>query len=67
MRTVFSKLRYSASAIVLGCLIAASAAIAQSTPPKMKMTTDIPAEITTPRLRRVADWKAHVLRRCPRR
>src|SRR6202789_1183510 len=48
MRTVFSKLRYSASAIVLGCLFAASAAIAQSTPPKMKMTTDIPAEITTP-------------------
>ena len=47
MRTYSSKINRLIFDVLLGCLLVAGSAFAQ-TPPKMKMTTDIPASITTP-------------------
>ncbi len=48
MRIAGSKGLQVAGAAVLGCLFAVGGAFAQTTPPKMKMTTPIPPAILTP-------------------
>jgi len=48
MRIAGSKVLHVASVAVMGCLFAVAGASAQTAPPKMKMTTEIPSQITTP-------------------
>jgi hypothetical protein len=48
MTTDSSKINRLIFAVVLGCLLGAGSAAAQTAPPKMKMTTEIPSSITTP-------------------
>jgi hypothetical protein len=48
MRTKAPMRRWFVCAAILGFLFATRIAFAQATPPQMKMTTDIPPQITTP-------------------
>jgi hypothetical protein len=48
MRISGSEVLRVACAAVMGCLFAVGGALAQTAPPKMKMTTNIPPPITTP-------------------